>query len=66
VCGSWSPWASAWSHAGDLSQPGEAERLFNRVLDEFGGLDIFVGNAGIWEPDERAVASCPTSSGVAR
>jgi 3-oxoacyl-[acyl-carrier protein] reductase len=40
----------AWSHAGDLSRPGEAERLFNRVLDEFGGLDIFVGNAGIWEP----------------
>jgi 3-oxoacyl-[acyl-carrier protein] reductase len=41
----------AFSQAGDLSQPGEAERLFNRTLDEFGGLDIFIGNAGVWVPD---------------
>jgi 3-oxoacyl-[acyl-carrier protein] reductase len=41
----------AFSQDGDLSHPREAERLFNRVLDEFGGLDIFIGNAGIWTPD---------------
>jgi 3-oxoacyl-[acyl-carrier protein] reductase len=41
----------AWSQPGDLSQPHEAERLFSRALDEFGGLDIFVGNAGIWLPE---------------
>lgn len=47
---------SAWSHAGDLSQPHEAERLFNRTLDEFGGLDIFIGNAGVWLPEHVPVS----------
>lgn len=47
---------SAWSHSGDLSDPREVERLFNRSLDEFGGLDIFVGNAGIWQPDHVPVS----------
>lgn len=46
----------AWSHAGDLSDPDEAERLFARAIDEFGSLDIFVGNAGIWPPDHVPVA----------
>jgi 3-oxoacyl-[acyl-carrier protein] reductase len=46
----------AWSHPGDLSDPLEVERLFNRALDEFGGLDIFVGNAGIWPPDHVPVS----------
>jgi len=46
----------AWSHPGDLSDPREVERLFNRALDEFGGLDVFVGNAGIWPPDHVPVS----------
>ena len=29
----------------DISQPSEVERLFRRVRDEFGSLDIFVANA---------------------
>jgi NAD(P)-dependent dehydrogenase (short-subunit alcohol dehydrogenase family) len=29
----------------DVSQPGELSRLFRRVKDEFGGLDVFVANA---------------------
>src|SRR5437870_844818 len=29
----------------DVSQPAEVERLFRRVRDEFGTLDIFVANA---------------------
>lgn len=33
----------------DVSVPREAERLNAAALDEFGGLDIVVANAGIWE-----------------
>src|SRR5438874_10606720 len=29
----------------DIAQPAEVERLFGRVRDEFGSLDIFVANA---------------------
>ena len=29
----------------DVSQPAEVERLFRRVRDEFGSLDIFINNA---------------------
>lgn len=39
---------ASWAEAGDLSDPVASERLFARVDAEFGGLDIFVGNAGIW------------------
>ena len=38
----------SWAEAGDLSDRAAAGRLFRRVDEEFGGLDIFVGNAGIW------------------
>ena len=38
----------SWAEPGDLSDRAAADRLFRRVDDEFGGLDIFVGNAGIW------------------
>jgi 3-oxoacyl-[acyl-carrier protein] reductase len=34
----------------------EVDRLFNRALDEFGALDIFVGSAGIWPPENVPVA----------
>lgn len=37
-----------WSEAGDLSREPDVERLFERVDAEFGGLDGFVGNAGVW------------------
>lgn len=40
----------AWAEPGDLSEPTTVERLFARAEAEFGGLDIFVGNAGIWPP----------------
>ncbi len=33
----------------DVSEPVEAERLNEAALTEFGGLDIVVANAGIWE-----------------
>ena len=38
----------SWAESGDLSDRAAADRLFRRVDEEFGGLDIFVGNAGIW------------------
>jgi len=38
----------SWAEPGDLSGRTDADRLFRRVDEEFGGLDIFVGNAGIW------------------
>lgn len=44
---------AAWCHAGDLAREDDVARLFERVDREFGGLDGFVGNAGIW--NERSV-----------
>ncbi len=56
------PEGTFWSAAADLSLEADTERLFERVDQEFGALDGFVGNAGIWnaapsplgalEPDE--------------
>lgn len=37
-----------WAEGGDLADRRAADRLFSRVDEEFDGLDIFVGNAGIW------------------
>ncbi len=37
-----------FAHASDLSAPGGTESLFARAAREFGGLDLFIGNAGIW------------------
>lgn len=41
----------AFAHASDLSAPGGTDSLFARAKREFGGLDLFVGNAGIWPFD---------------
>ncbi|MGI9628010.1 MAG: SDR family NAD(P)-dependent oxidoreductase [Longimicrobiales bacterium] len=46
---------NAWSHAGDLSQPSDVQALFARADESFDGLDIFVGNAGIWPPEDVAL-----------
>ena len=45
-----------WAEGGDLTDRKVVDRLFERVDSEFGGLDIFVGNAGIWP-----VADIPVS-----
>ena len=37
-----------WAEGGDLADRRAVDRLFARVDEEFDGLDIFVGNAGIW------------------
>jgi 3-oxoacyl-[acyl-carrier protein] reductase len=45
---------------GDLSDDGVAERLFEAVQRHFGGIDIFVANAGIWPADEVGMSEMPT------
>src|SRR5690606_33729070 len=45
----------AWRHPGDLAERREVEKLFEHAADEFDGLDIFVGNAGIWPPEHVPV-----------
>jgi 3-oxoacyl-[acyl-carrier protein] reductase len=42
----------AYAQAGDISTPWGAELLFERALVEFGGIDIFVGNAGVWVAED--------------
>lgn len=44
--------SSAWSASGDLSTSIGAQALFDRAQAEWGGLDVVVGNAGIWPPDD--------------
>jgi len=46
----------AWAEQGDLSRPEDARRLFERADVEFEGLDLFVGNAGIWPPEDVSIA----------
>ena len=46
----------SWAEGGDLARRQAVDALFERVDAEFGGLDIFVGNAGIWPVADIAVA----------
>lgn len=51
----------AWAEPGDLARSEDAESLFHRADEEFGGLDIFVGNAGIWPPESIPIAEMADS-----
>ena len=46
----------AFAHAADLSTLAGTTSLFERAEREFGGLDIFIGNAGIWPPQDVPLA----------
>jgi 3-oxoacyl-[acyl-carrier protein] reductase len=46
----------AFAHAADLSSLAGTASLFDRAEREFGGLDMFIGNAGIWPPADVALA----------
>jgi 3-oxoacyl-[acyl-carrier protein] reductase len=46
----------AWAQAGDLASEADVEALFERGDKEFEGLDIFVGNHGIWPPADAPLA----------
>jgi 3-oxoacyl-[acyl-carrier protein] reductase len=45
----------AFAHAADLSNADATQSLFDTARREFGGLDVFVGNAGIWPAQNTAV-----------
>lgn len=40
----------AFAVAGDVADRAFADRLFDRAREELGGIDFFVGNAGVWPP----------------
>lgn len=40
----------------DLSRRDDCERVVRETVEAFGGLDIFVANAGIWPPHDVALA----------
>jgi 3-oxoacyl-[acyl-carrier protein] reductase len=44
------------AHGSDISSRDGAEELVARAAEELGGLDIFVGNAGIWPAAPSALA----------
>lgn len=46
----------AWAHPADLATGEGAQTLFRRCAQEFGGLDLYVGNAGIWPPQDVPIA----------
>lgn len=50
---------ATWAEAGDLSSEEDVADLFRRVDDEFGGLDVFVGNAGVWNEEAIPVDQLP-------
>lgn len=45
----------AFAHAADIATEEGTTSLFERVAREFGGLELFVGNAGIWTPEDVAL-----------
>src|SRR5688572_2205104 len=47
---------TGFAHAADLASAEATQSLFDRARRELGGLDIFVGNAGIWPAGHRPVA----------
>ena len=47
----------AFAAGSDLSTADGADALFERAERELGGVDIVVGNAGIWPPDEVPIAA---------
>jgi 3-oxoacyl-[acyl-carrier protein] reductase len=47
----------AFAHGSDLTTPAGAESLFERAQREFGGVDLFVANAGTWPVEALGVAA---------
>lgn len=47
------------AQAGDLGEPGVADALVQRVVAEWGGLDILVHSAGIWPSEDVPVHEMP-------
>ncbi len=47
------------AHAAELSRRDAVDALFERLDREWGGVDLFVGNAGIWPDEEVPVGEMP-------
>ncbi len=45
----------------DLAQEDRVPRVFDQVVGALGGLDLFVGNHGIWPPEPVALAEMTTA-----
>ena len=45
-----------FAQAADLTTRAGADALLERTTREFGGIDLFIGNAGIWPPEEVPLA----------
>ncbi len=43
-------------HMGDLSTNEANQAFVDKALEHLGGVDIYVGNSGIWPPDPRPVS----------
>jgi len=48
--------AHAWAEPGDLGRAEDVDALFARADREWDGLDIFVGNHGVWPAGDVAIA----------
>lgn len=53
--------ARAFAEQCDLSREEEAARLFERTDAVLGGLDVFIGNAGVWPPEDVALSNMGTA-----
>jgi 3-oxoacyl-[acyl-carrier protein] reductase len=51
----------AWVGAGDLGDESKVDRLFEEAATALGPLDCFVGNAGVWPPEETPVRAMATA-----
>src|SRR4051812_31933717 len=51
----------AYVGGGDLSDPEVVDRLMAGVRREFGALDIFVANAGVWPAEELPLKDMPVA-----
>lgn len=51
----------AFVAGGDLSEGAVVDRLFHGLRAEFGGLDIFVANAGIWPAEDTPLRDLSTA-----
>jgi 3-oxoacyl-[acyl-carrier protein] reductase len=49
----------AYVAGGDLADSEVVDRLLTGIRREFGALDIFVANAGVWPPEEVVLADLP-------
>ena len=47
---------TAFAHSADIATQDGATALVERTVKELGGLDFFVGNAGIWPCDDVSFA----------